>query len=327
MHVSATPEQTVRLAALAASHAPSILNTQPWRFHGDGSGIEIHADPRRQLRHADPDGREMMISCGAAAFNAWLALRALGYSATITTRHGPGQDPPAVRISWHRLLAPATSELALHRQVAIRRSYRGGFLSRPVPRWLAGGLRGAAGLEGACLEVARDSQRAASVAAAVRVGETTLRLDRGRSREQARWATPPGSPRRDGVPPAAYPAAPARTSPEFGFRDFSRGRAWGSLTQRADGPVTDAGLVCVLTTPADRPEDWVRAGLALQRTLLTAAVGGASASPHSQPLEFPDLRGFVHRRLCDGYPQLILRVGFTTVRGASVRRPLAVTLA
>src|SRR5215469_1782862 len=54
---------------------PSVHNTQPWWFSVDSTGLCLYADPARQLAVADPAGREMLISCGAALFTARLALR------------------------------------------------------------------------------------------------------------------------------------------------------------------------------------------------------------------------------------------------------------
>ena len=62
----------------AAARAPSVQNTQPWRFKVAESAIELYCDSRRQLL-ADPDGREMLISCGAALYGLRLAVRSLGY--------------------------------------------------------------------------------------------------------------------------------------------------------------------------------------------------------------------------------------------------------
>ena len=54
--------------------APSVHNTQPWWFSADGQEISLHADAGRQLLAADPRGREMMISYGAAVSQrAWLS--------------------------------------------------------------------------------------------------------------------------------------------------------------------------------------------------------------------------------------------------------------
>ena len=64
-----TDEEIVRYVVAKAVWAPSVHNTQPWRFTADGGpGLSLHADAGRRLAVADPDGREMMISCGAALF-------------------------------------------------------------------------------------------------------------------------------------------------------------------------------------------------------------------------------------------------------------------
>ncbi len=79
-----------------------------------------------------------------------------------------------------------------------------------------------------------------------------------------------------------------------------------------------AGL---LTTDTDRPAEWVKAGQALQRILLTASTYGAAVALHSQPLELPWLREFVRTELTDGaYPHLVLRIGLVTQVAVSVRR-------
>jgi hypothetical protein len=79
--------------------------------------------------------------------------------------------------------------------------------------------------------------------------------------------------------------------------------------------------VAVLTTAADRPDDWVNAGQALQRVLLLASSCGAAAALHSQPLEVTELRGFISTVLCDGaWPQMVVRLGTTGQASVSVRR-------
>jgi hypothetical protein len=57
-----------RKAVERASLAPSVHNTQPWRFVVRPTVLELHADSDRQLRALDPTGRQLVISCGCALF-------------------------------------------------------------------------------------------------------------------------------------------------------------------------------------------------------------------------------------------------------------------
>ena len=57
----------------AATAAPSLHNTQPWRFHIEDTVVQLWADATRQLRQADPSGRALHVSCGAALLNLRVA--------------------------------------------------------------------------------------------------------------------------------------------------------------------------------------------------------------------------------------------------------------
>ncbi|MGH3202064.1 MAG: nitroreductase family protein [Streptosporangiaceae bacterium] len=72
------PADQVDYLIATAARAPSVHNTQPWRFKVSRYTIELYADLRRKL-HVDPLGREMLISCGAAVFGLRLGVRSLGY--------------------------------------------------------------------------------------------------------------------------------------------------------------------------------------------------------------------------------------------------------
>jgi hypothetical protein len=66
----------------AAGLAPSVHNTQPWRFRVTPDVIELHADPTRRLPVADPEDVELRLACGAALFNLRLALHGHGVRPT-----------------------------------------------------------------------------------------------------------------------------------------------------------------------------------------------------------------------------------------------------
>ena len=93
-------QEITRYVVAKAVWAPSVHNTQPWRFTADGGPqVSLHADADRRLAVADPDGREMIISCGAALFNVRLALRSRGYIPQTCLLPEPGQPTLAARVS------------------------------------------------------------------------------------------------------------------------------------------------------------------------------------------------------------------------------------
>jgi hypothetical protein len=320
---ASSPEEICRFVVEAAMHAPSVHNTQPWWFSTSDREVSVHADVERRLRLADPDGREMMISCGAALFTARVALRYLGLVPKVSVLPDPDLPNLVARIAWADLAPPVEFERQLFTEIPRRRTHRGGFDLEPLPAGLMSALRDEVARERATLRIMGDDGQRAALAAVVEAADYALRLDSARVREEARWSPPPGSQRRDGVPVTAYPARPERTEPYFPARDFAHGHGWGLPPAGQGTTPRSAGLVSVLTTAADHPSDWVNAGQALQRVLLLASSCGVSAALHSQPLEIVQLRDFIRVHLGGGgYTQMVLRFGTTGQAAVSVRRPI-----
>ena len=115
----------MRWAVEQAARAPSIHNTQPWRFRWQDGQFELRADTQRGLEGADPEGRELVLSCGAALFNLRLALRKLGYSADVTVL--PSLADP-------RMLARVTVTESTPATAACRRRSAASTPGRSVPR-------------------------------------------------------------------------------------------------------------------------------------------------------------------------------------------------
>jgi hypothetical protein len=317
-----TTDEIVRYVVSSAVWAPSVHNTQPWRFTvDDGPRVSLYADAGRRLAAADPDGREMLTSCGAALFTIRLALRSLGYVPVTHVLPDPAQPDLVAWVSWPEHAEADEFERRLTSHVLTRRTHRGAFDPEPLPPGTLAALRDAAAREGAALRLVADDGRRAALAAAVQTAEYQLRQDGERLRELACWTPAPGSGRRDGVPPTSYPARAERTQPYFPGRDFAHGHGWGVPPLATATWHRAAGVAGLLTTTGDSPADWVRAGQALQRILLTASVCGAAVALHSQPLELPWLREFLRTQLSDGAcPHLVLRIGLVTQVAVSVRR-------
>jgi nitroreductase len=136
-------------AARRAGHAPSIFNTQPWRWRvvGDAGGdprMELWADRSRQLRVVDPDGRLLALSCGAGLHHARIALAAGGHSTSAHLLPDPTDPDLLATVRLGAAQPPDPATLALAEAIGRRRTDRRAYGQAPAPDW-AVGRGGAAG--------------------------------------------------------------------------------------------------------------------------------------------------------------------------------------
>lgn len=320
MTTVAIPDDKVDYLISTASRAPSVHNTQPWRFYVSRYVIELYADPRRKLR-LDPIGREMIISCGAALFGLRLAIRSLGYVPQVELLPEPPRLLARVRLGAE---APITDEeQRMLQALPHRHTHRGPFDARPLPYGLLAGLQRDAFAEGATLALVEPGlgyQRLADIVAAASRRQD---LDPVARAEIRRWARTADSTARDGIPARAYPG---RAFPEWAEgqrgrlrqRDFDQSRGAGTLS--VVGP--PAAATAVLVTGADKPADWLRAGQALHRMLAHAADRWVFASLYTQPMEAVAIRDLIRSRLdLPGFPQMLLQFGPARTTQATARRP------
>jgi hypothetical protein len=85
----------------------------------------------------------------------------------------------------------------------------------------------------------------------------------------------------------------------------------------------EAPRLAVLSTAGGARKDWMHAGQALQRVLLTATLRGIAIAPLTQPLETADAWLVHNPRAGVEQPQMILRLGYGLPVPASPRRPVS----
>ena len=325
--------QAAYLIELAA-RAPSLHNTQPWRFEVGERAIELYADARRQLRE-DPVGRELLISCGAALYGLRLGIRSLGYQPEMDTlgyQLEAGSFPPRARqrpLARVRLgrAAPMTSEeRKMLQAVPHRHTHRGPFEPGSLPAGLLTRLQDDATAEGGTLVVIDTEAASARLAAILATWRRRQDLYptspagiQSRA-ETTQWTRDARSLARDGVPAHAFPAARGRATGRLPQRDFDLGRGWGLLP--SGGP--PAPVTAILVTSGDHEEDWLRTGQALQRLLLRAASQWVFANLQTEPLQAPDTLSLIQYSLAlPGWPQMLLQLGVARTSHPTPRRSAA----
>ena len=114
-------------------------NTQPWHWCAAGERVSLFADSSRQLKYADPDGRDLVISCGAALHHLQVAAAASGWKAQVRRMPNAYNDQQLANVSFRP--EPATPEaLAALDALIRRRTDRRRPASWPVPRERLDGL-------------------------------------------------------------------------------------------------------------------------------------------------------------------------------------------
>lgn len=300
-----------------ATAAPSLHNSQPWKFRMRGGRVDVYADAARRLAVLDPDGREQLISVGAAVFTLRLAIRRSGYRSDYTLFPEPDEPDLVARVTATRPSAVTPAAEVLAAAVPHRHTNRWPFAQIPVPRAALDRLCDAARREGAMLAVAHPAGRDAVLRLA-RLADEQLRRRPGYRDELARWTG--DQPRNDGVPPGA--AGPWDALESVPMRDFTE----ASIQQRTGESFEPYPTILVLATEGDRRVDWVRAGQALQRVLLTATWQDLATTPISQPVEVPAARRLLLEPESGLVAQMVVRVGYGRSAEASPRRPLSEVL-
>jgi nitroreductase len=295
--MSGTVSEALVAAADTARLAPSIHNTQPWRWVVRGDRLELFAVPDRQLREQDPQGRLMRLSCGAALHHALVGLTAEGWTYRVDR---PAGEPLAIVYAQRH--EPADPGAMRRMQLLrVRRTDRRTVSAEPVPPDTREALTDAARRAGAQLHILNRDQVLQLAVMIEHAGEAEQRDEQIRA-ETSAWV---GGDRPDGtgVPAAVIPSElPLTTVAE---RDFG---VQGTLP--AGGGHDSAAAYAVLYGDGDEPRDWLRAGEALSELWLSATEHGAAVLPLSSPVELDFTRQALRRMLGDiGYPYLVLRLG------------------
>ncbi|VVE65161.1 nitroreductase [Pandoraea anapnoica] len=301
--------------------APSTHNTQPWRFLLGEDRLLLCADRSRGLPVSDTYDRELAISCGAALFNLRVALSHFGcaYAIGILPTSAEPDVIASVQLLEEGFIDGPIAGLfaAIPQRVTNRQLYD----TRQVPQAVVDQLCACAEAEGARLQPITDE------AGRMRLGELIDRADRAQlgdprfRRELALWVS--ASRRDDGM--ASYSSTESHlldfASPVVAsvVRTFDIGGGIAASHRRI---VEGSPLLVCLSTPADNQENWIMAGQAMQRALLTLTDNGLYASFLNQPIEVDALRADVSAGASD-HPQLLLRVGYGPSQAHTPRRSLA----
>ena len=318
---TSTPELAViRDAVELACRAPSVHNSQPWRWVTDGPRLHLFADTGRLISAADPQGREITLSCGAALDHFVVAMAAAGWDTAVT--RFPDSDKPSHLASV--TFSPASSgadgmRSALAEAISRRRTDRRPFGAPGGWAQFEVSLRRAIIPFHVMCDVVLDDARP-RLADASRLTQEIRQSDPSYEAELQWWTSPFVSG--EGVPQSALVSAA-----QAALVDVARDFPFRSTGGPVDATPDQSKIVVLSTHHEDGRLDVLRCGEALSALLLECTVAGLATCTLTHMTELAPSREIVRELTGQhGLPQLLVRVGTSPDDGEGAaktpRRPL-----
>ncbi|WP_019971553.1 Acg family FMN-binding oxidoreductase [Mycobacterium sp. 141] len=309
----------IKDAVTLACRAPSMHNSQPWRWVAAGRTVELFVDPDRAPRHADTSGREALISCGAVLDHFRVAMAAAGWTTNVDRFPNPNDLHHLASLDFSPLGFVTDGHRRRADAILLRRTDRLPFAAPPDWESVEPRLRSSVNAELVRVDVVRDDLRA-ELAEASALTES-LRLYDSSYHAELEWWTSDFSGR-EGIPHSSLVSAAesdrvdvGRTFPVTHHRE--RRREVGE----------DHSKIMVLSTYDDTHDAMLQCGEMLSAVLLDATLAGLATCTLTHITELPASRQIVATLIGQPTtPQVLIRIGLVPslddVPPATPRRPV-----
>ncbi|BBX65799.1 hypothetical protein MSAS_49730 [Mycobacterium saskatchewanense] len=302
-----------------ACRAPSVHNSQPWRWVFEGGVLHLFVDRHRTVPGTDRLGRETILSCGVVLDHLRVAMLAAGWDSVITRFPDP-HDPDHVASIEFRPTAGVTGAQRDRARAILQRRTDRLPLGRPTYWDLFEPVLREAFSDGpVALDVLSDDVRPL-LAKASQLTEI-IRGDDASYHAELEWWTSPFA-LADGVPPSALVSDKERHRVDVGREFPVRGHQ-----DRRPAVKADWSKILVLSTPDDTRTDLLRCGEALSALLLECTTAFIATCTLTHLIEVDESRDIVRSLLDErGQPQVLVRAGIAPATerppAPTPRRPL-----
>ncbi|SOX54381.1 NAD(P)H nitroreductase [Mycobacterium ahvazicum] len=295
--------KVITTAVELACHAPSLYNSQPWRWITDGVSVDLFVDPEQELPAADTSGREAIISCGAALDHFRTAMAAAGWATNVEQFPNPNNLDHLATVDF--VPVDFVAQARRDRAAAILRRRTNRLPFRAPKRWASFEpvLRSSFDNDLVSLDVLPADVRP-RLAEAARLAEALRRYDDLYHAELRWWTTlEEGS---EGIPQNSLVSeADARRV------DVNREFPTDPTNERSSAGTYDQAKILMLSTAGDTRVDALNCGEALSAILLECTMAGLATCPVTHVTELDASRDMI-RDLATGLasvPQVLVRVG------------------
>jgi hypothetical protein len=311
--------EVIKAAVRLACRAPSLHNSQPWRWVADGSGLQLFVDPSRVMYRTDRWGRQAIISCGAVLDHLRVAMGAAGWRTNVDRFPDPNHRDHVASVDFFPMDFVTDAHRRRADAILLRRTDRLPMAEPPDWARLESVLRAAVDDDAAHLDAIADEGRP-QLAEASQLTES-LRLYDTSYHAELNWWTAPFETS-DGIPHTSLVSAAETERVDVGrtFPVIPRGDRRPSVDE-------DRSKVLVLSTEGDTREDALRSGEMLSRLLLECTLAGLATCVVTHVTEVAASRHIVGTLIeRTAWPQVLIRVGVAPsleqVPPPTPRRPL-----
>ncbi len=314
--------QVIRDAVRLACRAPSLHNSQPWRWVVEGDTVQLFVEPDRVVRGADSSGREALIACGAVLDHFRVAMAAAGFTANADRFPNPNNRLHVASIDFTAMEFVTDGHRQRANAILLRRTDRLPFAAPPDWDTFEPELHDTVDSDAVRIDIIPDHLRP-QLAEASQLTES-LRLYDSSYHAELDWWTAAFAVT-EGIPHSSLVSAAESDRVDVG-------RTFPVTHHRERRPEVDEdrSKVLVLSTYDDTRDSVLRCGELLSAVLLDATMVGLATCTLTHITEVPASReivaGLIDQSNHRITPQVLIRVGLTPsiedVPPPTPRRPI-----
>jgi hypothetical protein len=314
-----TPKpEIVKDAVSLACRAPSLHNSQPWRWVIEHGVLQLFLDLTRVL-DCDQSRREALLGCGAALHHLRVAMAASGWRTNIKRFPDPDDPDRIASLEFTPMDHVSKNDRRRADAILLRRSDRLPFGAPMDWESFEPTLDKVVDADAVRLDVLPDDLRpqlaeASQIATSLRLYDTAYHTEIGWWTSEFRAS--------DGIPYASLVSAAESDRVDVG-RHFP---VRGGGERRVEIPEDHAKIV-LLSTDTDSREDALASGEVLSAVLLECTMVGLATCTLTHITEVRTTRELIAALVnSDGHPQVLIRVGVApameSLPPVTPRRPL-----
>jgi nitroreductase len=302
MPVTMVDTQVIRHAVQLACRAPSLHNSQPWRWVAEDNTVQLFLDKNRVLYSTDHSGREALIGCGAVLDHFRVAMAAAGWTANVDRFPNPNNPLHLASVDFSPMKLVTEGHRRRANAILLRRTDRLPFAKPPDWDSVESQLRRSATSDAVRLDVISDDRRP-ELAQASQLTESLRLYDTSYYSEMLWWTGPFED--REGIPHSSLVSASEGDRVDVG-RNFPVPHHGDRRSEFGH----DQSKILVLSTYDNERASVLQCGEMLSAVLLEATMAGLATCTLTHITELRASRDIVATLIGQTTtPQALIRVG------------------